>query len=339
MAIRASLSREITALVGDLASDRSMVRDAAVARLTVIGARAAVVLAGLAGDRKAPPAARLAALRVLEATAAPAGCELGLAQLDDPAEDIVRAAIAALRPHVHGAGGAGVVDRLTAIAMDSTRGVAAREAALRVLLDLDTRSLRPLLKALRDDPSPEIAALAAKRPAGQPPPEEPGELLAGAVEGRFPADAEMVRRALAQAGDTLSLTDILTLVERIREHEKTQPLAARGPWQASRASAHLVLARRGSRIALYDLRETVERAKEPIALEFLAALNALGDASCIEALAKAYASTGDRWWRGHLIQTFRTIVGRARLTRRHAAIRRLKERDPRVFGELWPGGV
>ena len=111
---------------------------------------------------------------MLEATAAPAGCELGLAQLDDPAEDIVRAAIAALRPHVHGAGGAGVVDRLTAIAMDSTRGVAAREAALRVLLDLDQRSLRPLLKALRDDPSPEIAALAAKRPAGQPPPEEPG---------------------------------------------------------------------------------------------------------------------------------------------------------------------
>ena len=75
-----------------------MVRDAAVARLTVIGARAEAVLAGLAGDRKAPPAARLAALRVLEATAAPAGCELGLAQLDDPAEDIVRAAIAALRP-------------------------------------------------------------------------------------------------------------------------------------------------------------------------------------------------------------------------------------------------
>jgi hypothetical protein len=81
----------------------------------------------------------------------------------------------------------------------------------------------------------------------------------------------MVRRALAQAGGTLSLTDTLTLIERIREHEKMQPLAARGPWQASRASAHLVLARRGSRIALYDLRETVERAKEPIALEFLAA--------------------------------------------------------------------
>ena len=69
--------------------------------------------------------------------------------------------------------------------MDSTRGVAARETALRVLLELDQRSLRPLLKALRDDPSPEIAALAAKRPAGQPPPEEPEELLAGAVEGRL----------------------------------------------------------------------------------------------------------------------------------------------------------
>src|SRR5204863_6382456 len=125
---------------------------------------------------------------------------------------------------------------------------------------------------------------------------------------------------------------VLALIERIRDHEKAQPAAARAPWQAARAAAHLVLARRGSRIALYDLRETVEGATEPIGLEFLAALNTLGDPSCLEGLAKAYGATADRWWRGHLLQTFRTIVGRAQLTRRHAAVRRLKERDPRSFG-------
>jgi hypothetical protein len=71
-------------------------------------------------------------------------------------------------------------------------------------------------------------------------------------------------------------------------------------------------------------------------MEFLAALDALGDASCVDAVARAYASARDAWWRGHLLRTFRTIVRREGLTRRHAAIRRVKERDPRSFAELWP---
>ena len=91
--------------------------------------------------------------------------------------------------------------------------------------------------------------------------------------------------------------------------------AARDARSAGLLSAHrdsraIAPRRRGSRIALYDLRETVECATEPIALEFLAALNTLGDPSCLEGLAKAYGATADRWWRGHLLQTFRTIVGR-----------------------------
>jgi hypothetical protein len=135
----------------------------------------------------------------------------------------------------------------------------------------------------------------------------------------------------------MTLPDILALIERLRDHEKAQPSAGRGHWQAARAAAHLVLARRGSRIALFDLRETVEGAREPIAMEFLAALDTLGDASCVDAVARAYASTRDAWWRGHLLRSFGTIVSREGLTRRHAAIRRVKERDPRTFAELWPG--
>ena len=106
--------------------------------------------------------------------------------------------------------------------------------------------------------------------------------------------------------------------------------------QAARAAAHLILARRGSRIALYDLRETVEQANEPIVMDFLAALDAVGDPSCVEAVAKAYASTHDNWWRGHLAHVFRAIVRREQLTFRRAAVKRLKQRNPIVFAQLWP---
>jgi hypothetical protein len=336
LSIRASLSREISALVADLASDRAALREAAVARLTVIGARAASALAAIVVDRQASPAARTAALRVFEATAASTGLETALAALDDVSEEIVRAAIAALAPHVRGADGAAVVDRLTAIALDRKRTGPVREAAVRALLDLDKRSLRPLLKALRRDPSPDISALADDR---HPPPEAPAQLVARAVDGQLPTQGEPLRRALAQAGDMLTLPNLMTLVERLRDHERSVNAAARGEWQAARAAAHLVLARRRSRIALFDLRETVQRAREPVAMEFLAALETIGDASCLDALARAYTATQDRWWRGHLAQAFRAIVRREKLTRRHAVIKRLQDRDRRVLEELWAGGA
>ena len=68
----------------------------------------------------APPAARLAALRALEGDRRHRrGSTLGLdASWTTRPKTLSAAAIAALRPHVRGAGGAGVVDRLTAIAMD-----------------------------------------------------------------------------------------------------------------------------------------------------------------------------------------------------------------------------
>jgi hypothetical protein len=292
-----------------------------------VGALAAVLI-----DRHASPAARIAALSVFEAKPTARGLQSALVAVDDANDEIVGAAIAALAPHVRSAEGAAAVDRLTAIALDRTRTIPIREAAVRALLDLDTGSLRPLLKELRKDAAPEIAALATN---ARTPPEEPSQLVASAVEGRLPPDGEVLRRAIVRTGRTLSLPDVLTLIERIHSHEKSAPAAARGHWQAARAAAHLALARRGSRIALFDVRETVQRAKEPVAMEFLAALETIGDASCVDALARAYASTQDRWWRGHLAQVFRAIVRREKLTRRHAVVRKLRERDPAVLEELW----
>ena len=102
MPIKASSARQIEALIADLASDRADTREAAVARLTVIGARAVDRLL-LVLESDASSAARAAALRALEAIA------------DARALDGVLEAIDCARPgsrfrrHV---GGAGVSSRL-----------------------------------------------------------------------------------------------------------------------------------------------------------------------------------------------------------------------------------
>src|SRR3990167_8946536 len=45
------------------------------------------------------------------------------------------------------------------------------------------------------------------------------------------------------------------------------------------------LADRGSRLALYDVRETLETVPGPLPVEFLSALTAVGDVSCLEPIA------------------------------------------------------
>ena len=102
----------------------------------------------------------------------------------------------------------------------------------------------------------------------------------------------------------------------------------------ARAAAHVALASRGSRLALYDLRESLESADAPLPVEFLAALSLVGDASCLEAIAAAYARPAasgrgrDDWWRQHLADAFRAIVAREAITRRHAVMKKIEKRWP-----------
>ena len=63
---RPSAAGTVAALIADLSSERPVVRETALARLTVYGARAVVHLTALAGDADAPVASRVAALRALE---------------------------------------------------------------------------------------------------------------------------------------------------------------------------------------------------------------------------------------------------------------------------------
>lgn len=336
--IRASAAKQISALLADLASARAITREAAVARLTVLGARAAEPLAALAGNAAAPAAARTGALRVLEATAAERGLDAALRAMDDAGAGVALAAIAAARPHLRGRRGAAVVDRLTRVALDRGRAAAVRIAAMHALSALERSTLKPLMHALREDPVPEIAALARNPSRHESQVQDPAQVLAAAVAGRMPEDADVLRHAIARNSQSLTLTATLALVEGIREREQASPAAERPPWTGARGAAHVALARRGSRLGLYDIREALERTKEPLPVEFLAALGAVGDASCLEAIALAYAgSTRPRedWWRAHLAESFRVIVSREKLTRRHAVIRKLEQRSTLALKELW----
>lgn len=326
-----------------LMSEHQAVREGAIARLTLIGGRAVERLTALLDAREAAPAGRVAALRTLEAIADQRALDASLRAIDDPDARVAQAAVRAVGIFLRGPRGAAVVDRLTEVALNRARPQPIRLAAIGALSTLESSTLQPLRDALEDDPNEEVRALAQRT---QPLAVEPGDhesYLRQAVERRLPDDPVALRRAIAQAAGTLSLPLLHQLVERIREREAGEATAVRAEWMAARAAAHVALASRGSRLALYDIRETLETAPGPLPVEFLSALTAVGDVSCLEPIAAAFdraagsGGTRDDWWHRHLASAFRVIVARERITRRHQVARKIDRRWKGVLTELWPG--
>jgi HEAT repeat protein len=339
VAIRASSSKQIDALIADLRGGTAVTREAAVARLTIIGARGVERLLELA-ESSADAAARAAAFRTLEGIADPRALGPALRALDDAGADpaVAVAAAGVARAFVRAARGASAVDRLTAVVLDRARPEPVRIAALRAMRDLQQSTLAPLLKSLVDDPSPAVRAEAEARPTRKHGSAvEPLDALTRAAQAGLPNDPDALRHAIVRAGDVIALPLLLRVVERVRDREALEPPAQRPRWTTTRAAAHVALANRGSRLALYDLRESIEAATAPLPVEFLTALSIIGDASCLEAIGSAHARSRDAWWRTHLAGAFRTIVGRERITRRHAVVKRIEKRWKSTLDELWAG--
>jgi len=204
---------------------------------------------------------------------------------------------------------------LTLVALDPQRMQTVRLAAVGALRELEPKTIRPLLKKLAAEGSLELGAATQPPPAPQPVDDGPGH---AAVDG--------VREWLAREGAKAPLASVLGLVERVREREASESAGRRDAWTAVRFAAHLVLARRKSRVALYDLRESLETARTPLPVDALAAVTLVGDASCLEALASAYARSRNAEWRRQLLETFHAVVKREKLTPRHAVIRRLQKK-------------
>ena len=156
-----------------------------------------------------------------------------------------------------------------------------------------------------------------------------------ALEGRLPERPSELREAVQSRAAKATLTSLQKLVDALRARESAD-VAQAADWRALRGSVHQALAVRGSRVALYDLKESLSEARTPLPVSFLSAVHTVGDSSCLEPLAQAYAhaATPEEWWRQQLASAFRAVMTREKLTRRSAAVKRMVTRWPGIVAAL-----
>jgi len=305
--------REVERLVTTLTDGSPVDREAAIARLRVIGPRAVDRLVALAGSGAAP-VGRAAALKALEGIDDPRVRDAAIAALSDTDVNVATAAAAVAGAWLSREPDAHALDALTALALDRARPASARLAALDALAELPRGIVQPvLLRVAAEDPGM-AARVGTDRAGDEPSSDHPEDIGAW----------------LADHGIEAPLSAIHDRIVEIRERERHEPPGRRQQeWRTARGAAHAVLAQRGSRVALYDLRETFDAAEGPLPLDFLKAVARIGDATCLEPLARAWAAAaGDRWWRDHLARTARDIAAREELTSRHAVMKRLRAKYP-----------
>jgi hypothetical protein len=300
--IRSSSARQVQQLVAELGQPDAVRREAAIVRLRVLGSRTVSRLSALVG-RDSPPALRASALRALEGIDDPRVPEIALKALGDHDEDVRLAAIATLRGWVAREAGTGIMEALVTLALERSQASSVRLAALDALSELPRDIVQPVLEQ-------------------------------ASVESAGPAAGEEEPAAIQEWLDShpdASLSTLHAVIDRIHEHERTEPHAARrAEWLTARGAVHARLAVRQSRVALYDLREAFDAAAAPLPLDFLTAVTAIGDASCLEPMARAWAtSPSEAWWRTRLAEAAAEILRRNGLTRRHAVVKRIRDR--------WPG--
>jgi hypothetical protein len=337
VAFRASASLEVRRLIGDLEGTDPVKRDAAAARLAVIGTRAVRQLLEHLAD--AQPPARVVLLRALEAIPDARSVDPVLDAFDSQDSAVRQAAIRASRGLLALPEGTRVLDRLTALALDATRAGVERAAAVDALSAIPARTLRPLLERLRADSSAEVRAAAELAGVTA---DDPVAELEDSADGWLARDPGALLHLVNSAGDKAPLSTLHRLIEKARSRETEGRPGLRRDWASVRAALHLSLARRGSTVALYDLREAFEAAHDPLPPDYVAAMTEVGDASCLEPLAVAYAAAHEladtEHWRRDLAAAFRTIVKREGLTRRHAALRRVRARFRNELNQLLAEG-
>ena len=312
-------------------AEEGPIRDAAVARLALIGPRAVTRLIEFATTTRRG-GERGAALRALEAIGDARAVEPAAALIDAADLPTAAAATAILRLFVTSpdAGlSTAAIDRLTAAVLDPARAEPLRLAAMDALRLLPDEETGPLFERLREDPTDAVRARASGSSVAQA---KVTPLSLDAIADGAPlGDAEALRNRQPQMREA-AIATLHRLIGRLREQEAAvADPAERARWTAVRAAVHQVLASRGSRVAVYDLREAVEAGDPAMPMGFLAALRAVGDASCLDAIGAAYVkatASGAEWWMGQLRDTLQEVMEREKLTRRHAAVRRLEARYP-----------
>jgi hypothetical protein len=336
MVIKASSAGEIRRLVDALSGSDEVRREAAIARLAIIGARAVDRLLS-AYNTAAERDTRIAILRALESTGDGRTAGIARKAIASGGDEAIAgaAALHGLLDSPHSPTAADALDALVSAALDTTAERRLRLAALDALQDMPPAVRDRVAAALQMDPDPGIRAGASVRDAGSP-----GErrtdadaVWADALEGDLPDDPAVLRDILQLRAASAALSSLQKLIDVVRAREQgTRATAKRAAWQALRGALHQALALRGSRLGVYDLRETLEGATGPLAVSFLAALHVVGDASCLQPLASAHARAGENpTWRQQLRAAFHAIAKRERITRRHAVMKRIAARWPEIL--------
>jgi hypothetical protein len=328
MVIKASASAEVGVLVDALAGGDEAHREAAVARLAVIGSRAVDRLTRTYAATT-NRATRLAILRIFEAVGDHRTGPLARGAILEGGDIAVGAAgvLRALLTSTEGSASADALDALVATALDTNNQHRLRLAALEALQDVPGDVGTRVAAALGPDISETVPHAT---PDGDVDVARSDAVWKDALDGRLPDDPRVLRDALVPRASAAPLNTLRKLIDAVKEREAGAPPPERDGWRALRGSLHQALALRGSRVALYDLRETLSEGTAPLPASFLAALHVLGDASCLEPLAArwtaAAAAPSDERWRHQLAETFRAIVRREKIGRGHRVLKKLEAR-------------
>jgi hypothetical protein len=333
MVIKASAASEIRQLVEALGADDEVRREAAIARLGVIGARAVDrLVAAYAGATTRDM--KVAVLRALEVAGDRRAVTVARGAINEGG-DVAIAAIASLgalleTPHAPTA--KDVLETLVATALDPSKERRVRLASFQAVQHLPHVGER-IAAALRADPDASLNAGAHEVSREKA---NADAAWQDAIEGRLPDEPAMVREMAATRAATAALGDLRAMIDLVRVREGSiEAGPKRDEWRAARGALHQALALRGSRLAIYDLRETLDEARAPLPVSFLAALHVVGDESCVEPLAGAFARMpDDARWRHQLGAAYRAIASREKVTRRHAAFKRMAARWPEAAREL-----
>ena len=332
MVIKASTSVEVRTLVAALASDDDVARESAVARLSVIGARAVDKLIA-AFEQATHRRTRVAILRSLEAIGDDRAGPIARRALIEGG-DLAVAATAVLKTQLtsaHDEAASDALDTLVATALDASNEQRVRLAAIEALEDSAGEVGKRVARTVREDKGGK-----ARKPA-EPQDADRAQLEAmwqDAVDGRLPDDLRLFRNALSAHASTAPLNTLRKLIDAIRVREQGEPSRAREAWCALRSALHQALALRGSRVALYDLRESLTTSDALPASgvsSFVGALQLIGDESCLEPLALMWErAAGDAHRQHQLESAFRAIVRRERIGPRHKVVKRLKARSSKL---------
>ena len=333
MPIKASSSAEVRQLVDALGVSDDVRREAAIARLAVIGPRAVDALLNAyaaTSDRDM----RIAILRALESSGDRRTIAIAREAIVLGGE-LAGAAAAALRGFIdspHEATATEALDILVTTVLDTSAERVVRMAAFDALHAMPEGVRARIREALATDPDPHMKARALDSSSNIA---MADALWQDALDGKLPDSPAILRDAAQTRASTAALSSLQKMIDAVRAREGATSARRRAEWLAVRGALHQALALRASRVAVYDLRESLEDAGGPLPSSFLAALHVVGDESCLEPLAAAYARAGtDSRWKSQLAAAFRAIAGRERISRRRAVAKRIATRWPEAAKEF-----